>query len=351
MSNRLLELDIFRGIAAFSVMLFHYTCLYDEYYGHADNLLFKFSVGSNGVRLFFMISGFVIFMTLKKTEKPMDFIVSRISRLYPAYWMAIVLTFSVVLIFSLPERQTSLECALLNLSMFQWLFKAPNVDGAYWTLAIELSFYIIMLLLFMSNLLNRIEDIGILWIIMQLLCWFLENSFGFKISDIIKTAFILKYANLFIAGIMFYRIMNEGNSAYSHVVILFSLLTQWIISDKEIAFIVSCLFCLFYLFVFGKLSFIIYKPLVFLGIISYPLYLIHQNIGYVIILRLYKYHVNPMICITAATITVVFLASLITFFVEKPALKAIRNDYKRNGYSLMTTLFLQRMLYKFFKTV
>jgi peptidoglycan/LPS O-acetylase OafA/YrhL len=81
--TRLLELDVFRGLAALAVVLFHYTTVYERTYDHHDEMLFDFSLGHYGVQLFFIISGFVIFMTLNRTKSALDFVVSRFSRLYP----------------------------------------------------------------------------------------------------------------------------------------------------------------------------------------------------------------------------------------------------------------------------
>src|SRR6266446_6407653 len=82
------ELDALRGVAALSVILFHYLHQYDAIYGKDGVLLFgalNWPSGIYGVYLFFMISGFVIFMTLRGARDWLDFVVSRFSRLYPAY--------------------------------------------------------------------------------------------------------------------------------------------------------------------------------------------------------------------------------------------------------------------------
>src|SRR2546430_2652712 len=91
---RFAELDLLRGVAALWVVLFHYTTQYSRLYvpDRRDLLGFEFPDGTLGVYLFFMISGFVIFMTLHRSERPLDFVVSRFARLYPAYWAGIVLT-------------------------------------------------------------------------------------------------------------------------------------------------------------------------------------------------------------------------------------------------------------------
>src|ERR1043165_7322111 len=82
--TRLTELDVLRGMAAVWVLSFHYPNYYDRLF-HPNKSVPLFQSGAHAVNLFFIISGFVIYMTLAKTKKPMDFVVSRFSRLYPAY--------------------------------------------------------------------------------------------------------------------------------------------------------------------------------------------------------------------------------------------------------------------------
>ena len=145
---RLAQLDALRGIAALAVVLFHYTTRYDQLFGHAQAPLVAFPQGWLGVNLFFMISGFVIFMTLARTARPMDFVVSRFSRLYPAYWGAIVLTFALTHAIGLPGKTVGWDVLAVNVTMVQGFFGVPHVDGVYWTLEVELLFYAWALLSF-----------------------------------------------------------------------------------------------------------------------------------------------------------------------------------------------------------
>jgi len=89
--TRIRELDSLRGIAAFAVLLFHFTYVNDAH----RMAPFGLAAGKYGVELFFVISGFVIFMTLERSGSVRQFAVSRIARLFPAYWAAIFCTASV----------------------------------------------------------------------------------------------------------------------------------------------------------------------------------------------------------------------------------------------------------------
>lgn len=130
MKTRLSELDALRGIAALMVVIGHYTARYNDFYTPIS-FPFKFEYGGYGVQLFFLISGFVIFLTLNKTRHPLEFVVSRFSRLYPAYWVAVLLTFTLISIFSLPDTITtpSTYDALVNLTMLQRWFRIGILMG------------------------------------------------------------------------------------------------------------------------------------------------------------------------------------------------------------------------------
>ena len=93
-NKRITELDALRGFAAACVVIYHFTHRYNDMFQHSFHVPHWLHYGNLGVQLFFIISGFVIFLTLNRTQKATDFIVSRLSRLYPAYWVAIALTFT-----------------------------------------------------------------------------------------------------------------------------------------------------------------------------------------------------------------------------------------------------------------
>ena len=162
--GRLGQLDALRGVAALAVVLFHYSFGFVTRYAPEATPLVWMPHGHLGVNLFFVISGFVIFMTLTRVQRPMDFVVSRFSRLFPAYWVAVGLTFAVVGVAGLPGKEVTAWQALANLAMVHGLFRVPHVDGVYWTLEVELLFYAGMLALYATGRLQRVHVV--LWVLL-----------------------------------------------------------------------------------------------------------------------------------------------------------------------------------------
>lgn len=90
--------------------------------------------------------------------------------------------------------------------------------------------------------------------------------------------------------------------------------------------IVSCFFVLFLLFLKGWLKFLALPPLLFLGSTSYSLYVLHQNIGYVVMRELYalEFVLPTWVILGAPFILSIVLAAVFTFCIERPALQFIR---------------------------
>lgn len=325
-NNRLLELDALRGIAALAVVFYHYFYRYNEVYNHSSQIVHWLYFGKYGAQFFFIISGFVIYWTLNRVEKPADFLVSRFSRLYPVYWMAVIITFTVVLVFGLPGKQVPFGSAVTNLMMFHEYFNIPHVDGVYWTLTVELTFYFWAFTLYLLKQLDRAEFFMVPVLIMSLL----QSLNVVVIPEILDKFFITNHVSFFIAGICFFKIAHKKTNRFTVPVLIFSLLcTASIISIKH-CILFSFFYVIFYLAVTGKFRFLSFKPFVFLGAVSYSLYLLHQNIGFIIINKFYAYQLNPVYGAFLSLILCVFAASLLNKYVEKPFLSLIRNFYKRN---------------------
>jgi peptidoglycan/LPS O-acetylase OafA/YrhL len=100
-----------------------------------------FQHGIFGVQLFFIVSGFCIWMTARRCPDLATFWTRRLGRIQPSYVAAVLLTFAIVAAFGLPGREVSGADLLSNLTWATMFVPAPFVDGVYWTLLVELKFY------------------------------------------------------------------------------------------------------------------------------------------------------------------------------------------------------------------
>ncbi len=328
--TRLEVLDALRGIAALAVVLFHYSHYFTIAFPDQPHAPFDFAAGKHGVSLFFAISGFVIFMTLEKTRRAADFIVSRFARLFPAYWAAIILTTLVVHFASLTRFTLSVRDVAINFSMLQAFIYVPSVDGVYWTLAVELSFYACMFALWRFRLLERIEVVLLGWLALKWLWWAVPG-----LPWLAGMVLVQKYIPFFAIGILAYRVWIGTRTPLSQVPALaFALLTVAVLDERE-TFLVA-------VFVAAIFSAIAVRPprvampaaLTWLGGISYTLYLVHENIGYALLLALEGRGLPPFLAIAVALGVAVSLAWLVSLLVERPALAAIRGWWRTQSARL-----------------
>ena len=337
-SHRFKELDALRGLAALMVMFFHFSL------GRALPVEFKYiRLGNTGVELFFMISGFVIFMSFDHITKSSQFIKSRLIRLYPTYWTVVTFTFLLIATVSFKTHDPgniNFKTYLGNMTMFQYYLKIPDLDGPYWTMIIEMTFYIVMLLLFRFKQLKHVIVIGIVTcLIMQALFFTASTTL---VSELITSLPLLIYAPLFFAGIIFFQIKTgRGNQLYYYIFIgLFFIcqvasykyiVNKIFMSRAEYAVMLTIYFSLFILFVNHKLRFIVSKTTLFFGKISYALYLIHQylSINFIIPTLMNELHFRFPVAAFIAFLVSTLLAALITNYIEIP----VRRLAKKHIYS------------------
>jgi peptidoglycan/LPS O-acetylase OafA/YrhL len=146
--DRLYEIDLLRFLAASAVLLYHWSfagAAREPWTVMQYPLISPFArYGYLGVDLFFIISGFVVLMSAMGST-PKRFFISRVVRLYPAFWVCCLLTFTVAMLIGAPRFHVPAKHLLVNLTMMQGFLDVPHVDGVYWSLAVELKFYFLIL--------------------------------------------------------------------------------------------------------------------------------------------------------------------------------------------------------------
>lgn len=313
--ERIKVLDVLRGLAAIFVMFFHYSKFWDE----KSNLHLMFKYGYTGVLLFFMISGFVIFISINKSSNSLEFLYKRFARLYPTFWICLFLTSLIVKNIGLEGREVGWQDTLVNITMIPKIFGFKNVDGVYWTLCYEFFFYLLMAFLLKIQIIKNV----LIWVIPWLFLCIVHN-FIFQLPKTIAFSLNLSYGIFFISGILFSELKKNDNKIVIHFLILCCLFFAiYGRNDLYEGCFVLFYYILFYLICFEKINWCSNKLFVFLGTISYPLYLLHQNIGYIIISKL-KLYLNNFNFFIVPSICSILLSFLVYKYFELPIMNKMR---------------------------
>lgn len=156
--------DCMRAIAALMVVVLHAADLahHTPQISKANEWLltpaFTLDFGRAGVVLFFAISGFVIPSSLRGAGDIVNFPIRRFFRLYPAYWLSIVVSLYVG--WHLAGREPTGLQIIANFTMLQAYLGFPHVENLYWTLSVELAFYVMCYLLFLNGLVGNGAVLG-----------------------------------------------------------------------------------------------------------------------------------------------------------------------------------------------
>lgn len=305
--TRLRALDGLRLLAALMVAMYHYGGRDGEVtqaWGTSPKHQFPslhqvFAYGCLGVQVFFVISGFVICMS--GWGRPLRaFFASRVSRLMPAYWAAIIL---VTAVFALPVvayEAVSPSDFLVNLTMLQQPLGTDRVLGVCWTLWCEVRFYALFALLVVLPGANRRR------VIMFCAAWTLAAAIAqgarMPLLDIVLMP---EYAPYFVGGIGLYLVHRDRRDAYAWGIVGIS----WLIGQHyavarlwhpasvhafsyrgsfPIMLVVTFGYAAVMAIALGWLRWANWRWLTTAGALTYPFYLVHEHLGWVVIKALHQ---------------------------------------------------------------
>jgi peptidoglycan/LPS O-acetylase OafA/YrhL len=311
---RIQSLDLLRFIAAISVVFYHFYGTPDSPFGLFTDIS---KYGFLGVPLFFIISGFVITISADN-RSPKAFLIARLIRILPMYWLGLILTSFIVIINGNFDDRVTIINFFANITLFNQYMNIPNIDGVYWTLQIEIIFYFMMFFLLLFGIFSNIK----LWVSIWLLC--LISFFIFKQPFFLPYFVPAAYAGFFIVGINLYLISKERLTRFtSFVGLVAAFITSYSAFNITPSFIrnashehqyiagilVLIMQLIFVLIALDKLRLPQSKLLMILGGITYPLYLIHNLIGKILIEKLSLY-----LGISISTGLVVFGLIVVSYF-------------------------------------
>lgn len=316
-STRNMQIEGLRGVSIVLIVLYHVVNRYQQLFLDRS-IRFMNSWGTFGVTAFFMISAY---FAINPNSLECGFVsgirkwLLKIWRLWPTYLICMTLTFIVTSIAYLPKRTVAFGDYLVNIFLINRFFNVPYVDGAHWYLSILITLFLIIAVLRIFNIHNR-PWIYTGWVLGELLI---------DKADTTGTMYPIggPFVGSFCIGIALRFLLTRNSREMSDrmgwgIVITFSVISTYLTRGLICALECVVVLPILILCIKEKLPGLSFKPLVFLGNISYSLYLIHQNISYVIQYNISKAMGYSLVCPLIASIIVILMGIGIHFFFEKP---------------------------------
>ncbi len=326
------NVEVLRAIAAVSVMWFHLVNLNPSFLPGDSLLKASGAYGYLGVQMFFVISGFVIPYSLslrsyRITVDGLGFLGRRIARIEPAYLVSVVLMVVLQVASALtpgdgaamPGPGIATSMALHFAYLAPW-FQVPWLSPVYWSLAIELQYYVLMLFFAPLLLSSRRAYVSLFLAATAILPLLVYDE-----------RMLFRFLPLF--GLGFVRFLAFRRSLTSAELSLWAIVffgLYW--------FFFSSIQAVAAAFAFGFLFLPLKRPLPilsFLGSISYSLYLVHVPIGGRIINLATR--LPPTTIVRLAAVLLAVVVSIVAAYcywrlIEKPSAIFSKSIGSRRGH-------------------
>ena len=298
--RRLVFIDALRGLAALSVFFFHAAEGH-----HLPHLLESapemvglcFHHGNLGVMVFFVLSGFVIPLSIANYQPNLRFvgrfILRRSIRLDPPYWVSIGATIllAVISVQFVPGKSYVLPTwkeALTHLFYLQTLLEVPPINVAYWTLCFEVQFYIVYVLLACSvyHATKKTNLPGFNYVLWSATVVANLWPLGLRTNPLWPGVFLPQWY-MFLAGVLVCRTYLERRQSTSSVATKiafansgFLMVVGYFRNDIATTTVAMTALTILLMSQREKLQTALgYRPLQLLGLISYSFYLFHNPIS------------------------------------------------------------------------
>jgi peptidoglycan/LPS O-acetylase OafA/YrhL len=301
MSGRVTYLDGHRGLAIAMVLIFHTygRWIHEMPAGSQFPDFLPVQYGFLGVNLFFLLSGYVILMTLERSASVGAFIYRRWLRLFPGMLFCSLLMFATAGLFPhRPEGQPGWLTLLPGLTFIdpEWWRLAlglsiPPLEGVFWTLYTEFKFYVFAALVyFWRGRTALVLALALAFAVAQLSA-VLSHEWGLRpFSTVLRISMLLSFESFgwFAAGAAFYVYQATQSKPWFGVGLALAVVSALSMRYGIVANNGSWTLCALALMIAALFAgALIWSPirtalshpvLQYLGVASYPLYLLHQNI-------------------------------------------------------------------------
>lgn len=243
---------------------------------------FYLDPGRVGVTAFFLISGYVIPFSVSRGNEPVvNFWISRCFRLWPAYWLSIALA----CLAGAAVTPLTWKTVVVNATMLQRFIGIPDVLGVFWTLQTELIFYFIITVMIMAGVVGRRDYFRKMFYLMVATSLTLSAARGFSHIKL-PVALPMGMTLMFLAGyIRHCRLASATFPRLETTLYLFSLAPVCLMGYGAGVTVQDDPYRWMLAYGLGLALFLAFEAregaprfCVFLGSISYSIYLLHESV-------------------------------------------------------------------------
>lgn len=353
-NNRIEVLDSFRGIAIVMVIFFHFFSRWTNLYPYEKNYDY-FGYGKYGVHFFFMISGFVILFTLQRTKSLVQFWFNRFVRLLPGMFFASILTYVFFNCFdnkflfptshyfkNILVSLTFIQPDLLS-SLTRYTIKLDYISASYWSLWVEIQFYVLASFLYFfckKNFYRNFFTTSLILSVFSLVLYYVDisNRLFIKLKawqSVFNLGEALPFFSLGAVFFVFYEnnLKQRKNSILEKCIFLFFsfflLFKSFPDLKKMLLFIFFILLFLLMIYYPKRISFLNTKVINRIGVSSYFLYLIHENIGVFLINKNFlNFNFLPFLPTLIYIMILIVWSILFTKYVEGRVIRVLKRINK-----------------------
>ena len=325
MKKRNLQVEGLRGIGLLCILVFHFFMRYDQIYheGHTNEILQLLPI--IGVFTFCLISGLYIDHHDDK-DGGVKWFAYRVLKIWPAYMIAITLVFFITRFIELPGRTVNFIEYLLNIPFVNGFIGKPYVDEAHWYLTTLIACLFWACFTLRIHSFKKRQYIYMLWMIVITALFLIRTCVhNTKLLTLTITLLGGEYSIVILCGIFLGRLDHpnlKNLSGCLMAVVCIGFIFNWV---RALILVILC--AIVYIAHLQKCSFLASKPIVVLGRQSFETYLIHQNLGYLIMYSLEKEHImkpyNALIAITVVIISGLVLSKINSIILKQSAIKEL----------------------------
>ncbi|MEZ4937570.1 MAG: acyltransferase [Crocinitomicaceae bacterium] len=317
------SIDLLRGCTALLICLYHFINHQDgtnELFSNTEFIKEHSSILVDSVFIFFMISGFVIPLSMLRQnfelKKFFHFLLRRWIRIEIPYLFSLFTILFIGYLWSFRGIPFQLDWNQLMHHFFYsvGIFQKDWLNPIYWTLAIEFQFYILIALIFpILKSKQPLVKYGSLLLLSGISIWLIDFRFVFA------------FLPLFVVGLLYLFYLSEAENKMFHLGLLFLVL-------MEVTYLfswISTLYILVALAIIEWTQLSAKNLFVRFGKMGYSFYLMHGVFGGSFLVLMQKYISNSYVLLISAIVFAILCSSIFYLLIEKPSQKLS----KRISYS------------------